>query len=382
MLNDLLDVFRLKQYFDAVTAVQEIAAAVREDAGFLNTVRRGLVTLPGERYGATTLRPFPPFRSRPVAALQGVRFALVSTGGSGALASLVGAFRACAECSVRPSVMSVCSGSALFGFPLGAGLSVDRVCQFTLGLRAADFVDLNTGGLLRLLPTAGRGFIGIIKGERLERTCRRLLGDMRLGDLAIPTYAPIWNVEENRVEYIGPRTYPDLPVATAMRVAVALPLFIDPVMIGDRYWCDGGIVDIFPVVPVLDIEDPSEVVLALNCFYPPEFAGERVTGWKEERASILRVASQVRTSQQAELARVNLARLRRHSTVLMIDPVTYERVRGTGFYEQFLDNSDWPEFMRLGRRAALGALTAWRPDEGRSAGHDAPAGRAVRRAAH
>jgi NTE family protein len=361
VLNDLLDVFRLKQYFDAAVAVREIADAVREDAGFLNTVRRGLVTLPGERYGATTLRPFPPFRSRPVAALQGVRFGLASTGGSGALASLVGAFRACAECGVSPSVMSVCSGSALFGFPLGAGLSVDRVCQFTLGLRSADFVDVNAGGLLRLLPTAGRGFVGIIKGERLERTCRRLLGDMRLGELAIPTYAPIWNIEENRVEYMGPRTHPNLPVATAMRVAVALPLFIDPVAIGDGHWCDGGIVDIFPVAPLLDIEDPCEVVLALNCFYPREFAGERVTGWKEERASILRVASQVRTSQQAELARVNLARLRRHAQVLMIDPVPYERVRGTGFYEQFLDNADWPEFMRLGRRGALDVLGAWRP---------------------
>jgi NTE family protein len=360
VLSDLLDVFRLKQYFDAITAMRELAATVREDAGFLNTVRRALLTLPGEEHGATTLRPFPPFRSQPLSAFQGVRFGLVSTGGSGALASLVGAFRACAETGVRPAVMSVCSGSALFGFPLGAGLSIDRVCRFTLGLRARDFVDLDVAALLRLLPTGGRGFVGIIRGEHLEQTCRRLVGDMRLGDLAIPTYAPIWNIEENRVEYVGPRTYPELPVAIAMRVAISLPLFIAPVRIGEGHWCDGGIVDIFPVAPVLDIEDPCEAVLALNCFYPPEFAGERITGWKEERASILHVASQVRTSQQAELARVNLARLRRHSEVLMIDPVPYERVRGTGFYEQFLNNTDWPGFMRMGRGAALAALRAWR----------------------
>jgi NTE family protein len=362
VLSDLLDIFRIKQYFDAITSVRELAATVCEDAGFLNTIRRALVTLPGEKRGATTLRPFPPFRSRPLAAFQGVRFGLVSTGGSGALASLVGAFRACAESGVRPAVMSVCSGSALFGFPLAADLSIDHVCRFTLGLRGGDFVDLNAAALLRLLPTAGRGFVGIIRGERLEQTCRRLLGDMRLGDLAIPTYAPIWNIEENRVEYVGPRTYPELPVATAMRVAISLPLFIEPVQIGEGHWCDGGIVDIFPVTPVVDIESPCEAVLALNCFYPPEFAGERVIGWKEERASILHVASQVRTSQQAELARVNLARLRRHSEVLMIDPVPYGRVRGTGFYKQFLDNTDWPEFMRLGRRAALAALRAWRAD--------------------
>jgi NTE family protein len=40
----------------------------------------------------------------------------------------------------------------------------------------------------------------------------------------------------------------------------------------------------------------------------------------------------------------------------MIDPVPYQKVRGVGFYRQFLDNSEWAAFMRAGRELALAAL--------------------------
>jgi NTE family protein len=124
------------------------------------------------------------------------------------------------------------------------------------------------------------------------------------------------------------------------------------------FWCDGGIVDIFPVRPVLDIEEPCEVALALNCFYPPEFAGEDATGWEHRAASILYIASQARTCQQAELARQNLRRLRAHTHVLLVEPVPYTKVQGLGFYRQFLDTTDWPQFMRAGRRTCREALQA------------------------
>jgi NTE family protein len=50
----------------------------------------------------------------------------------------------------------------------------------------------------------------------------------------------------------------------------------------------------------------------------------------------------VRTSQQAELARQNLRRSRERAEMLLIHSVPYEKVRGLGFYRQFLDSRDWP----------------------------------------
>ncbi len=360
MLSAALDVFRLRQYFDVVTATREWVDGIRDDVGLLGDVRRATFTLPGERPRPVDLRPFPspqPFRTD---WLEGKRLALMATGGSGALASVVGAARALEEAGVRPAVISLCSGSALFGFPVAAGIPAAEVAEFLLAFTPDDYVDVDWRTLLSLVPTAGRGFAGVILGERIEATFRRLLGDMTLGELEIPAYAPVWCVEENRLGYIGPRTHPDLSVARAIRMAIALPLFVAPVRLDGRSWCDGGLVDIFPVRPVLELERPCDVALAINGFYPPEFAGEDATGWEDRRASILYVASQVRTSQQSELARVNLSRLRAVTAVMMIEPVPYEKVRGVGFYRQFLNTSEWPAFMRSGRTETRRVLRAHR----------------------
>jgi NTE family protein len=197
----------------------------------------------------------------------------------------------------------------------------------------------------------------VLRGEAVEDAYRGLVGDMRLADLPVPVYAPIWDVDHNRLVHIGPETHPALRVARAVRMSIALPLFIQAVPLDGAWWCDGGIVDIFPVRPLLEHVAPDAVV-AVNGFYPPGFAGEDLSGWHERSLSILYAAAQVRTCQQVELARENLARLQRECRVELIEPVPYTKVRGTGFYRQFFDNSEWGRFMAAGRTAALDALAA------------------------
>jgi NTE family protein len=358
MLDSVLDVFRVRQYFNVITRSKELVEGIRHDAGLLGDMRRALVALPFESRHPPEAHPFPPVRHLDVADLEGRRLALVATGGSGALASVVGAARALEEAGIRPSVISLCSGSALFGFPIAAGIPADEVAAFTLGVSPNEYIDVDWSLLASALATMGKGFGGIVRGARIEALYRQLLGDMTLGEMPIPAYAPIWSVEENRIEFIGPRTHPDLPVARAIHMAIALPLFIEPVPMGDGYWCDGGIVDIFPVRPVLDLEEPSDVVLAINGFYPPRFVGEDGSGWRDRRYSILAIASQVRTCQQVELARTNLSRLESETEVMMIEPVPYAKVRGAGFYRQFLNTDEWPEFMRSGRSETRRVLDA------------------------
>jgi NTE family protein len=354
MLGPVLDVFRLRQYFDVIVRTRDLVGGLRDDAGLLDDARRALVSLPGDSR-PEPISPFPPIEA-PRGAWTADRVAFFATGGSGALASVVGVARAFEEHGIRPSLISLCSGSALFGFPIAAGIPADDVAAFTLGLRPHDYVDVDWRRLALLAPTLARGFAGIIRGERLEATYRELLGDMTLDELPIPAYAPIWSIEENRAEYLGPRTHPNLSVARAVRMAVSLPLFVEPVPLDGSYWCDGGIVDIFPVVPVLELEPRADAVVAVNGFYPPEFAGEDATGWETRAASIVSIASQVRTCQQVELARVNLQRLRAAMPVAMIEPVSYDKVRGVGFYRQFLSNADWAQFMEAGRVSGLEAL--------------------------
>jgi len=358
-LDAALDVFRMRQYFDVIVRARDVAAAIRKDATFLDTVRRGFLPLPFDRRPAPG-HVFGPMRGATPPPLAG-RVGVVATGGSGALASLVGVAKALEDSGTEVSVYSVCSGSALFGFPLGAGMSPEEVAELTASMRPGDYIDVGWREIAALIPTLARGWCGILRGDKLEAFYRRHLGDLTLAQLRTPTYAPIWNVEHNRLDYVGPRTHPDLPVARAIRMAVSLPLFVQPVVLDGLSWCDGGIVEIFPVAPVLDIEPAVETAIAVNGFYPHEFGGEDVTGWDDRPLSIVSAASQVRTCQQAELAREHLARLRRQARTLLVEPVPYGKVAGTGFYEQFLDTREWPEFMRAGREAMLASLRRHAP---------------------
>ena len=360
VLDAALDIFRVRQYFNVAVRARDVAAATGKDARFLHTVRRAMLPLPFDRWPAPG-RVFGPLRSAVPPPLPG-RVGVVATGGSGALASLVGVAKALEDSGTQVSVYSVCSGSALFGFPLGAGMSPEEVAELTVSVRPGDYLDIGWRELAALVPTLGRGWCGIIRGGKLEAFYRGHLGDLTLAQLPTPVYAPIWNVEHNRLDYLGPRTCPDMPVARAIRMAVSMPLFIQPAVRDGLSWCDGGIVDIFPVRPVLDIEPAVDTAVAVNAFYPHEFGGEDVTGWDGRPLSIVSAASQVRTCQHAQLAREHLARLRHEARTLLIEPVPYWKVAGAGFYQQFLDTSEWPEFMRAGREATLASLRQHAPE--------------------
>jgi NTE family protein len=353
-LDALLDIHRIRQYFNVILRSRELAGAMRKDMSFLDAVRRAMVRLPFDHQPAPG-QIFEPLDGPVPRQLDG-RVGVVASGGSGALASVVGVAKALAESGSVISVYSMCSGSALFGFPLGAGMSPDEVAELTASVRPGDFLDVDFRELAGLLPTAGRGWDGLMRGDKLQAFYRAQFGDLTLGQLRTPTYAPIWNVEHNRLEFIGPRTYPDLPVAQAIRMAVSMPLLMKPVMHEGLSWCDGGIVDIFPVLPVLDIEPAVDVAVAINCYYPHEFRGENATGWDSRPFSIVEAASQVRTCQHVQLAREHLARLRQETDTLLVEPVPYWKVAGTGFYQQFLDTREWPQFMRAGRAAMLDCL--------------------------
>jgi NTE family protein len=353
-LDAVLDIHRVRQYFNVILRARSAAASVRKDVSFLDTLRRGVVPLPFDRRPAPG-QVFGPLDGASPKPLEG-RVGVVASGGSGALASLIGVAKALEESGTAVSVYSVCSGSALFGFPLGAGMTPDEVAELSISVRPGDFMDVGWRELAGLMPTLARGWDGIVRGDKLEAFYRAELGDLTLGQLPIPTYAPIWNVEHNQLQFLGPKTYPDMPVAHAIRMAVSMPLLIKPVVHEGLSWCDGGIVDIFPVRPVLDIEPAVDTAVAINCYYPHEFRGEDATGWDARPLSIVSAASQVRTSQHVQLAREHLARLRREAVTLLVEPVPYWKVAGTGFYQQFLDNYEWPEFMRAGRAAMLSSL--------------------------
>ena len=352
MLTSIIDPNVLRTVFAALSTARDVVGGMREDAAFVGRVRRALLRMPFEPEPAFPADVFPvvePFR---VPALEGNEIAIVASGGSGATASLVGVQRAFEEAGVAPAAISACSGAVLFASLWACGLEAAAVARFWLTLPQDGYLDPGWRNLLRAGAAAFRGWGGLLSGDALERSFRAVVGDRRLGETRIPFSAVVWNIDLNRVEYIGTRFTPDLPVAVAARVGISIPIFVEPVRIGSHLYGDGGVVDIFPVRPVLD-EQP-DLVVGLNCYLPEGFAGEDLSGWRDRTFAILRASEQLRWSGMLALAREQ-ARLA-GERLLLLHPVPYAEVRGARFYETFLDRARWPSYMLAGRAAAREAL--------------------------
>ena len=94
MLGALLDIFRLRQLFDVAVRSRELWGDIGEDLAFADTARRAMVRLPFDPPLGEAVDPFAPVERRPLDALARGRVGMIASGGSGALASVVGVARA------------------------------------------------------------------------------------------------------------------------------------------------------------------------------------------------------------------------------------------------------------------------------------------------
>lgn len=350
-LSYVTDLARVGQYLRQPVRAGLLWRAVRDDLTVLDQVRRGMLPLPTDGSPAQPSGVFPEPRLDPAVEWPDKRVALVATGGSGALASVVGVVRALAEAGVTPSGYGLCSGSTMFGLPLAAGLTTDEVATALLSLRPSDYLDPDWRRLVAAPLRMGRGWAGLLRGEAIEETFRQLLGDVTLGELAVPVWFPVWSIEENRLRYISSADDPDLPAARAVRMAVALPLAFEPVPYEGRSYLDGGIVEILPARPFV-APGRWDVAVVVNGFYRPGFEPDEDPRWRDEPFSVIRVSGQTRLMGHVDTARRSLADLSEAVEVHMLDPVPYGRVQGAGLYTQFIDRREWPAYMRRGYAAA------------------------------
>ena len=357
MLTTLVEPNNLRSFFGAFTFLRSIVRGARDDGAFVRRIRTALLPTRFDGEPAPPADVFPPAEPFAAPALQGKRVAIVVSAGSGATTSCVGVQRAFEEAGLQPAAISASSGATLFASLWACGLDAGQVARFWLTLPRSGYVDPDWPALLRAAGHGLRGWAGLLRGDALEKSFRDLLGDRRLGETKIPFSTVAWNIDLNRIEVLGSRATPDLPVALAARMAIAIPVFVEPVRIGGHLYGDGGVIDAFPVRPVLD--ERPDVIFGLNCYLPRGFAGEDVSGWRDRTLAIFNASGQLRWSGMLALAREQA--LLAGDRLSLLHPVPWSEVRGSKFYDTFLERTRWPEFMLAGRKAAREALLAAGP---------------------
>jgi NTE family protein len=349
---DLLEPNNLRPVFAAYNDAREMVSDLRDDRSFIHALWRSF----GPPRHRVPSRLVPVFgRPRPLAvpALASQRIAVVTSGGSGATAAVVGVRRAFEEASIEPAIISACSGSVLFASLWACGLSAEDIARFWLEIPTSDYVDPDWRAVARGALHRFRSTTGVLRGEAIEHTFRRRLGKRTLGETRIPFAAVVWNIDANRVEFLSTRRTPDLEVARVARIAISIPIMVEPVQIGDAWYADGGIVDIFPTAPLAD-EAPVDFVIGTNSYLPENFSGMPIGDWYHAPWSILRASAQLRYATYLELAREHAHQL--GDQLELIHPVSHAEVRGARFYESFLDRAEWPRYMRAGHAAARDVL--------------------------
>jgi NTE family protein len=329
------------------------------DPGFLLSARRALFPLPiVDRRGAVPTDVLPPFRPRPVTGFEGQRVALIAGGGAGACVSLIGVRRAFEEAGIEPALISTCSGGTIWGSMWAAGLSADQMAEFSLSWHLEDYIDVQWAKFPRYVVSALKGFTGMAKGEAIERTFDERFALLRAGEFRIPLTSIVYDMDRGAVDYFGSASKPDMTIGRLVRIAIALPLFIESVKVDGHLYVDGGIIDLFPAEPILS-DGGFDHVFGVNFMLPPQLQPEDISGWNDTRMGVLKASRQAEQGFQLEFAHRTCRALGERLTV--IDAADHRLLRGPAFYDIFMDRSRWPELIRAGHERATRALDALRP---------------------
>ena len=108
-------------------------------------------------------------------------------------------------------------------------MSAQQMAEFSLSWRPLDYLDVQWLKLPRFALSALRGFSGMAKGEAIEHLFDERLRSMPVGDTPIDLKTIVYDMDLGRVEYFGTRETPELTLGQLVRVAIALPLFIEAV---------------------------------------------------------------------------------------------------------------------------------------------------------
>ncbi len=348
-----LDIYNLKRRFERANELLDLGRA-STGLSFLNHARRVLMPLPViDRRGPVSSDIFPPLRKRPIGALKGKRIGVIASGGGGGCVAMVGVARAFEEAGIRPALYSACSGSAIWGAMWAAGMSAQEMADFSLSWRAQDYLDVQWTRMPRFALSALKGFTGLMKGEALEHLFNERLWNMRIGDTAFPITSIAYNIDLGRVEYFGSEHTPELTVGELVRIAVALPMFIESVSVEGHLYVDGGVIELFPAQPVLE-DAGFDHVFGVNFMLPLDFAAQDITGWAERCGGFLQASRQMQQGNHLEMAR--RARRALGEQFTLIDPIDPSLLRGVSFYDLFIDRRQWPTLIRQGHAAATRAL--------------------------
>lgn len=246
------------------------------------------------------------------------KIGLVLSGGGARGIAHIGVLQAMEELGIQPQVIAGSSAGAIAG------------AYYASGLSPRDMLDvlIDTGFLRLFRPSLlGAGFINADKIYQIHQEYLK----PHFEDLDIPLYICATNINEGHPRYF---TEGDLPLA--VNASMAIPVIFSPIEIEGYQYLDGGIMNNFPVEPILAHEN-CDFVIGVDVNAIP---------YKEDVSSKLNVMERV-----FFMAINSHAGARKNVVDVLISPKDLDRF---GFF----DVGNAKSIYQLGYEAGLEALSA------------------------
>ncbi|MEZ4685011.1 MAG: patatin-like phospholipase family protein [Bacteroidia bacterium] len=167
---------------------------------------------------------------------------LVLSGGGARGIAHIGVLQALDELDIHPAVISGSSAGAIAAAYYASGLSPREMMDI-----------ISDTGFLRLFRPSLLG-AGFINADRIYETHKKHL-KARFEELAIPAYICATNINEGKSVYFNSG---DLP--QAVNASMSMPVIFKPIEIDGYQYLDGGIMNNFPVEPLLEHEDCDFII--------------------------------------------------------------------------------------------------------------------------
>lgn len=171
---------------------------------------------------------------------------VLGSGGARGLAH-IGVIRYLEEQHYDIRSISACSMGAVVGGVYAAG----KLDDYEKWVCAIDRVDI-----VALLDFSWQKD-GLVKGEKIINTLRKVVGDRNIEDLPIPFTAVATDFRAEKEVWIQTGSLFD-----AMRASMSMPLFFTPFRYGGRRLIDGGVLNPVPIAPTFS--DHNDLTIAVN----------------------------------------------------------------------------------------------------------------------
>lgn len=172
----------------------------------------------------------------------------LSGGGARGFAHL-GIIKALNEFNIYPDIVSGTSAGSIAGAFYCAGYSPDEILEIFKQKKLRNLTKLH-------IPKNG-----ILSLDNLRILLKEYIKPQYFEDLKIPLIICITNLNEGKAEYKNKG-----PLHIMVQASSAIPIVFSPVKINNTYYVDGGLIDNFPVKPLVRICDK---IIGIN-IYPDE----------------------------------------------------------------------------------------------------------------